>query len=164
MEGIKTLRLILILIFLMSVFNDSSAQKVCKQVRNKEFIVDYDNKRVYDKSYLSDLSSQYEAYDPERFQVVNWEIVKESIKQSLSGERLKELSKEAFGLVINCKYDGEIQSINFIFPKDIFLTVEEIDNIDTNLRKKKFRIISKTVGNENGIQLGVPCRLRMLQN
>lgn len=159
MECSKSLRVSIFLFCCMAFFTNLYAQKVYRNVRNKTYVIDNDLKKIYNKSNLSDTASQYEPYDPEKFEVQNWQIVKEAIKESLSGERLKDLWKDSFGMVINCDYDGNIKSMRFIFHKNIFLTVEEIEKIETNLKKKKFSIVPYEIGKKNGIQLAIPCRM-----
>lgn len=143
----------------MFVCIESSAQKEVKKVNDKIFVIDHNEKTVYNESNVSFNDKQYEAYEPQRFEVRNWQIVKEAVKSSLSREKLHKMSKKSFGLIIDCDYDGNIESIEFMFPKDIFLSVEEIAKIESNLKSRKFQVLAHAKKEQNGIQLGIPCRM-----
>ncbi|MDE5813392.1 MAG: hypothetical protein K2H72_03815, partial [Muribaculaceae bacterium] len=138
---------------------EAGAQKEVKKVNDKIFVIDHNEKTVYNESNVSFNDKQYEAYEPQRFEVRNWQIVKEAVKSSLSREKLQKTSKKSFGLIINCDYDGNIESIEFMFPKDIFLSVEEIAKIESNLKNRKFQVLAHAKKEQDGIQLGIPCRM-----
>lgn len=143
----------------MFICIEGSAHKVMKKINDKTFVIDYSNKIIYNKSNSAFDVKQYEAYDPQRFEVVNWQIVKEAFKASIANERLQKMKKESVGLVTNCDYEGNIETVKFIFPKEIFMTVEEIEKIESNLKSRKFLISCYTEKEQDGIQIGIPCRL-----
>lgn len=143
----------------MFICIEGSAHKVMKKINDKTFVIDYSNKKIYNKSNSAFDVKQYEAYDPQRFEVVNWQIVKEAFKASIANERLQKMKKESVGLVTNCDYEGNIETVKFIFPKEIFMTVEEIEKIESNLKSRKFLISCYTEKEQDGIQIGIPCRL-----
>lgn len=164
MERTKLLAWIIVLALSATFCNTINAQKFEKKVGNQVYVIDNDNKEVYNQSNSSIESLQFEAYDPDRFEVTNWPFVKDTIKETLSADRIKELSRNAFGIVINCDYDGNILSIQFIFSKGIFLTVEEIEKIETELKKQKFSISASPNAKreKDGIQIGIPFRMTSL--
>ena len=150
--------LMIVLCFFGNIIN-IHAENVYKKVNNKTFVFDDTKKTVYNQAdFYEDLSQ----YLSEGFEVKNWHIVKEIVKSTLSAERLKDLSKDVFVITFLCDYEGNIESISFFFPKEFFLTVEEIEKLESAFKAKKFSL-EVAEKNKKGVLFGGACRLSRLQ-
>ena len=134
------------------------AEKIYKKANEKILVFDDSKNLVYNQADFCEDLSQYlgEGYD-----VKNWHIVKEIVKSTLSEYRLKELSKEVFCVTFLCDYEGNIESIRFYFPKEFFLTVDEIEKLESAFKAKKFSL-DVPDKSKKGVLFGGACRLSRL--
>ena len=76
----------------------------------------------------------------EGFTIDNYSQLRDIVKGALGKGRIKELANEKMALIVYCSLQGDIKAIRFIFTKDPFLTIQEIEKIETAIMHQKLEI------------------------
>lgn len=145
---------------LSSCINTVYAQTAYKTVNNKTYVFDNKRKVIYNQT-KEVRTSHFCA--TEGFSVNNPAIVPDTFKEALSPSRLKELKKDKLAIIFECKSDGKIESMEFVFNKTPFLTATEVEELERLFLKQSFSISSNL---EKGqyIKFAIPCFFSRLQD
>lgn len=128
--------------------SDANAQTDTISYKNKTYIFDYGEKKVYrlDTTNISPkLTSKH-------FRAEQTTPFNEIYKQTLSAERRNELSGKRSIVKIGCNPTGHVQIVEFLFMDDLYYTIEEIERLETAILNYKFNIVydSEEAARENG--------------
>ena len=139
---------------------DMYGQTIYKKANGKTYVFDNGKKRVYKQSYVNKLVQRVET---EGFDVENYTLVSETFKKILSAERIKEHQKDMVAVSFECSVNGKIESVKFVFAKAPFLTVEEIEKLESSFLNQSFKINSRL---DEGTKIGftIPCFFSRIQN
>lgn len=122
-----------------------------QKTNGKTYVFDYSKKIVYNEQETTPLE-----ITTSDFEIQKTSVVKDVIKEVLSEDRLKCLKKEKMAFMFECNVKGYIINIKYIFTKDPFLTVSEIDRIESLLRNYKF-IVNTNLEDDKNIRFSIPC-------
>lgn len=146
------------IVFAMGIAIQSlSAQTIHKATNGQSFVEE--PKKIYNRSFTSYPDSLFAT---EGFLVKNQTLVADVVKNTLSSQRLSQLKNKRMMTIVKCDTEGKIIGIKFLFPKDVFLTVDEIAEIEEALSAERFDIESN-IGNDYGILFALPYNFSNIQ-
>ena len=139
---------------------DINGQTIYKKSNGKTYVFDNVNKRVYKKT---DMDVPVRRFETEGFYVNNYTLVSETFKKILSAERIKEHQKDLVAVSFGCDVSGKIESVMFVFTKAPFLTVEEVEKLESSFLNQSFKIDS-CLDEGTKIWFSIPCFFSRIQN
>lgn len=112
------------------------AQSEIKVSNGKSYVYDYENQKVY----RPNLNRSYVQQDKlsDNFVAKQTTPVNDLYKNVLSTERLEELKSEKLATTFVCDSNGNVKSVEFLFFKEPFLSVDEIEKLEQAFLNYKF--------------------------
>lgn len=119
--------LLTVIAILFAFANNVQAQTEIKECNGKSYIFDYTNLKVYRQS-LSRSSVQADMSD--KFLAKPKNPIKDVYRKVFSAERLEELKAEKMVTKFTCNPTGKVENVEFLFFKEPFLSVDEIEKLE----------------------------------
>ena len=131
----KTLSFFISIIVALFVFtNNICAQNEVKVSNGKSYVYDYKNQKIY-RQTLNRSFQQDKILD--NFVAKQTTPVNNLYIEVLSPARLEELKSEKIATTFICDSYGKVKSVEFLFFKEPFLSVDEIERLEEALASKK---------------------------
>lgn len=132
---------------------ETAAQKIYKSYDDKSYVYDNTKKVIYNKSRENcrDL-----IYSSDGFSVNNAPLLSQIVSETLSAERLQQLKNEMMAIIFYCDTTGNVQSMQFVFTVQPFLTVKEVADLESAFMKKQFSI-SYSESPKTPVRFTIPC-------
>lgn len=139
---------------------EAQGQTVNKIANGKTYVYDNDKKMVYKQT---DINKSSQKFETEGFDVENYNLVPDTFKKIISPERIKEHQKDMVAVSFECDVNGKIESVKFVFTKAPFLTVEEIEKLESSFLNQSFKINS-CLDEGTKIWFSIPCFFSRIQD
>lgn len=120
-------RLLIIAALFFAYANTMQAQIEVKTSNGKSYVFDYQNLKVY-RQNLSRNSAQTTMAD--NFLAKPKTPIRDVYRKVFSAERLEELKHEKMVTKFTCDSNGKVETVEFLFFKEPFLSVDEIEKLE----------------------------------
>lgn len=120
-------RFLIMVTALFALANNVQAQTEVKECNGKYYVFDYQNLKVY-RQNLSRNSVQTNMVD--NFFVKSKSPIRDVYRNVFSTERLEELKLEKMVTKFTCDSNGKVENVEFLFFKEPFLSVNEIERLE----------------------------------